>query len=75
MPRARAINSRRTSPRYEKVTDNGRNLRTEKNHGLGFTVVTLSTNDLAGIYSRRTPVTEIGKEPKPESGGHLFYAI
>ena len=43
----------------KKMTDNGRTLRTEKIRGLAFTVVTLSSNDLAGIFGQRTPVSEI----------------
>src|ERR1700677_43978 len=49
----------------KKWTDAGRPLRTQMIHGLTFTIVTLSTNDLANILPHRPPVSEIGKEPKP----------
>ncbi len=47
----------------KKWTDAGRAVRTETIHGQLFTVVTLSTNDLASILPQRPPVSEIGKEP------------
>ena len=57
----------------KKMTDNGRTLRTEKIRGLAFTVVTLSSNDLAGIFGARTPVSEIGKEQKPEKPVDIYF--
>ena len=48
-------------------------LRTEKIRGLAFTVVTLSSNDLAGIFGARTPVSEIGKEQKPEKPVDIYF--
>lgn len=57
----------------KKMTDNGRTLRTEKIRGLAFTVVTLSSNDLAGIFGQRAPVSEIGKEPKPEKPIDIYF--
>ena len=57
----------------KKMTDNGRTLRTEKIRGLAFTVVTLSSNDLAGIFGARTPVSEIGKEPKAEKPVDIYF--
>jgi hypothetical protein len=53
----------------------GRSLRTETIHGLAFTVVPLSSNDFAGILPKKTPVSEIGKEPpKPEKPGEIYLA-
>ncbi len=53
----------------------GRTLRTEKFHSLAFTVVQLSSNDFAGILPKKTPVSEIGKEPpKPEKPGEIYFA-
>jgi hypothetical protein len=55
-------------------TDAGRALRTEKIHGLAFTVVPLSSNDFAGILPKKTPVSELGKEPpKPEKPGEIYF--
>lgn len=48
-----------------KWTDAGRALRTETIHGTPFTVVTLSSNDLAGILPQKPPVSVIGEPPKP----------
>ena len=44
----------------KKWTDAGRALRTEKIHGLAFTVVPLTSNDFSGILPKKTPVSEIG---------------
>jgi hypothetical protein len=51
----------------------GRALRTETFHGLAFTVVPLSTNDFAAILPHRPVVSEIGKEPKPEKPGEIYF--
>jgi len=56
-----------------KWKDAGRALRTEKIHGLTFTVVPLSTNDLASLFPKRAPVLELGKEPKPEQPGEIYF--
>ena len=48
----------------KKWTDAGRKLRTEKIHGLAFTVVPLNSNDFAGILPKRAPAAD-AKEPKP----------
>src|SRR5665213_25969 len=57
----------------KKWTDAGRALRTETIHGLAFTVVPLTSNDFAGIFPKRAPVSEIGKEPKPDrKPGELY---
>ena len=57
----------------KKWADAGRALRTEKIHGLVFTVVPLSSNDFAGILPKKTPVQELGKEPpKPEKPGEIY---
>ena len=58
----------------KKWTDAGRKLRTEKIHGLAFTVVPLTSNDFAGIFPKKTPVSEIGKEPKPAKPQEIFFA-
>lgn len=57
----------------KRWSDAGRALRTESIHGLTFTVVPLSSNDFAGILPKKTPVSEIGKEPpKPEKPGEIY---
>jgi hypothetical protein len=51
----------------------GRALRTEQIHGVTFTVVPLSSNDFAGLLPKKTPVSEIGKEPeKPAKPGEIY---
>jgi hypothetical protein len=57
----------------KKWTDNGRALRTETIHGLTFTIVTLSSNDLAGIIPQKPPVSEIGKDPKPAKPVDVYF--
>jgi hypothetical protein len=58
----------------KKWADAGRPLRTETFHGLAFTVVPLSSNDFAGLLPKKTPVSEIGKEPeKPEKPGEIYF--
>jgi hypothetical protein len=57
----------------KKWTDNGRTIRTENIHGLPFTVVTLSSNDLDGLFGAQTPVSEIGKEPKPRKPVDIYF--
>jgi len=57
----------------KKWTDDGRTIRTQNIHGLAFTVVTLSSNDLDGIFGARTPVSEIGKEPKPRMPVDIYF--
>lgn len=58
----------------KKWTANGRALRKEEIHGLSFTVVPLSSNDFAGIFPKKTPVSEIGKEPpKPSKPGEIYF--
>ena len=57
-----------------KWTENGKSIHTETVRGIAFSVVTLSSNDLpalAGLFPRRPPVQELGKEPKPEKPGEL----
>ena len=49
----------------------GRALRTEKINGLAFTVVPLNSNDFSGILPKSAPVSELGKEPKPEKPGEI----
>ncbi|HEY5042553.1 MAG TPA: hypothetical protein VIK53_11175, partial [Verrucomicrobiae bacterium] len=57
----------------KKWTDNGRTIRTQNIHGLAFTVVTLSSNDLDGIFGAPTPVSEIGVEPKPRPPVDIYF--
>ena len=57
----------------KKWLADGRALRTEKFHGLAFTVVQLSSNDFAEILPKKTPVSEIGKEPKPDKPGEIYF--
>jgi hypothetical protein len=53
----------------KKWTDAGRPLRSETVHGVNFTVVTLSTNDvpptIAALLPASQPVQELGRTPKP----------
>jgi hypothetical protein len=58
----------------KKWTAAGRALRTENFHGLAFTVVPLSSNDFTDIFPKRAPVSEIGKEPKPDQPGEIYFA-
>jgi hypothetical protein len=59
----------------KKWTDAGRAVRTENIHGLAFTVVPLSSNDFAGVFPKKAPVSEIGKEPPPpEKPGEIYFA-
>ena len=51
----------------------GRALRTEKINGLAFTVVPLNSNDFSGILPKKTPVSEIGKEPAPDKPGEIYF--
>jgi len=57
----------------KKWTDNGRTVRTEPIHGLKFTVVTLSSNDLAGIIPQKQPVSEIGATPKMDKPVDIYF--
>jgi hypothetical protein len=57
----------------KKWTEAGRALRTEKIHGLAFTVVPLNSNDFAGILPKKPTVSEIGKEPKAEQPGEIYF--
>jgi hypothetical protein len=57
----------------KKWADAGRVLRTEKIHGLSFTVVPLNSNDFSGILPKKAPVSEIGKEPKPDQPGEIYF--
>ena len=57
----------------KKWTDAGRALRTEKIHGLAFTVVPLNSNDFSAIIPKRAPVQELGKEPKPDQPGEIYF--
>ena len=57
----------------KKWADAGRKLRTESIHGLAFTVVPLDSNDFSGILPKKAPVTEIGKEPKPDKATEIYF--
>jgi hypothetical protein len=54
----------------------GKSLQTETLHGIQFSVVTLSSNDvpgvLANIFPKSQPVQELGKENQPSPPGKLF---
>jgi len=56
-------------------TESGKPIHTETVRGVAFSIVALSSNDipatLAGIFPKRQPVQELGKEPKPEKPGEL----
>ena len=58
----------------KKWTDAGRTLRTEDFHGIKFSVLTLNSNDLDAVFSRKPPMLEIGKEPKPKKTDELYFA-
>ena len=59
----------------KKWSEAGRALRTEQIHGLSFTVVPLSSNDFAGIFPKKTPEAELGKEPpKAQPPGEIYFA-
>jgi len=59
----------------KKWTDAGKPMRTETIRGISFSVVPLSSNDmpatLAGIFPKRQPVQELGKESKPPPTGEI----
>jgi hypothetical protein len=55
----------------KKWSDDGRNIHTETVRGVPFTVVPLSTNDLAGILPHREPVHELGKPEKAAKAGQV----
>ena len=57
----------------KKWTDAGRKLRTEKIHGLAFTVVPLGSNDFSGIFSKKKPALETDDTPKPEKPQEVFF--
>ncbi len=48
----------------------GRTMRTEKIHGLAFTVVTLSSNDLASIFPKKQRATD---DSKPAAPNEIFF--
>jgi len=60
----------------KKWAESGKSLHTETLHGIQFSVVTLSSNDvpgvLASIFPTSQPVQELGKENKPSPPGKLF---
>jgi len=57
----------------KKLADKGRTIRTEKIRGLTFSVITLSTNDLTGLFGQGKQVSEIGKEPKAEQPVDIYF--
>jgi hypothetical protein len=58
----------------KKWTAAGRAIRTEKIHGLAFTVVPLTSNDFSGILPQPAPVSEIGRPaPKPAAPGQIYF--
>jgi hypothetical protein len=60
----------------KKWVEAGKPLRTETLHGIPFSVVTLSSNDVPGVLAKifptSQPVQELGKENKPLPPGKLF---
>ena len=60
----------------QKWVQTGKSLQTETLHGIQFSVVTLSSNDMPGILAKifptAQPVQELGKETKPSPPGKLF---
>jgi len=56
----------------KKWTDAGRTLRTEKIHGLAFTVVPLSSNDFAGLLKKHSPA-ETDAAPKPDKHSEIYF--
>ncbi len=56
-----------------KWSSEGRDLRTVKIRGVDFTVVTLTTNDLASMLPQRPPVSEIGVPPKPAKSVDIYF--
>ena len=61
----------------KKWTDSGRVLRTEKLHGVNFSIVTLSSNDipqtLKKLFPGKPPVQELGKETQPAKPSDLYF--
>jgi hypothetical protein len=57
----------------KKWAGDGRDTRTEIIHGLTFTIITLSTNDLANILPQRPPVSQIGVTPKPTNPVDIYF--
>ena len=55
----------------QKWRDDGKTIRTEAVRGVSFTIVPLSTNDLADLLPQRQPVQELGKVDKPTKPGQL----
>ena len=59
----------------KKWADAGRPMHDETIRGISFSVVPLSSNDipatLAGVFPRRQPVQELGKENKPPPPGEI----
>ena len=60
----------------QKWAQAGKSLQTETLHGIPFSVVTLSSNDMPGVLAKifptAQPVQELGKENKPSPPGKLF---
>jgi hypothetical protein len=59
----------------KKWMDAGKSVRNETIRGIPFSVVPLSSNDipatLAGVFPKRRPVQELGKENKPPPPGEI----
>ena len=60
----------------KKWVDSGKSIRSETLHGISFSIVTISSNDipatLKNIFPRRQPVQELGQETKPAKPGQLY---
>jgi hypothetical protein len=57
----------------KKWSEAGRDLRKQEIRGVVFTVMTLSTNDLANILPKHPPVSEIGTDPKPAKTADIYF--
>jgi hypothetical protein len=61
----------------KKWADAGKPIRTETICGIKFSIVTLASNDvppsLAGIFPKRQPVSELGKETEPVKPGEIVF--
>jgi hypothetical protein len=55
----------------KKWIDDGKTIHTETVRGVDFTIVPLSTNDLATLLPHREPVHELGKPEKPAKPGQV----
>lgn len=57
----------------KKWTAAGRTMRSEKIHGLTFTVVQLSSNGFSGIFPKKAPAADAGAEAKPVKPVEIYF--